>query len=222
MKVSRQQAAQNREAILEVASAQLREGGLGRLSAAEVAKAAGLTHGALYSHFASKDALVAAALTRACDESAVAFTGLAPEQLIRRYLSADHRDDAGHGCPSAALISEIRCQSDDVQAAFSAGIDQFSRLIGESLEAGTGQCGRDVALFTFAAMVGGLAIARALHRHDKAASDAVLQAVADQLNRKVLGAGDKDDAVPGTKAKRQGTTKTRGRAPRFPKPGAAG
>jgi TetR/AcrR family transcriptional repressor of nem operon len=221
MKVSRQQAEKNREAILQVASAQLREGGLGQLSVAEVAKAAGLTHGALYSHFTSKDALVAAALTRACEETAAAFAGLAPEQLVRRYLSAEHRDNAGHGCPSAALLSEVRCQSDAVKAAFNAGVDQFCRLIGDSLGAGTGKSGRDLALFTFAAMVGGLAIARAMRGQDLALSDAMLQAVTRQLRRIVLDLCHDDDAAAGIKAKREGTPKSRNRAPRRPKPRGA-
>ena len=53
MKVSKQQAAENHDAILRVASALIRERGLEQVSAAEFAKAAGLTHGALYSHFSS-------------------------------------------------------------------------------------------------------------------------------------------------------------------------
>lgn len=193
MKVSRQQASENREAILRAASAQIREQGLNRLSGAEVAKAAGLTHGALYSHFASKEALVTTAVERAYEDSMTAFAGLSAEQFVARYLSPGHRDDPGGGCPAAALLSEIQSQPEPVRAAFSQGVARFARLVGESLPAENDRDER--ALFAFAAMVGGLALSRAIRDQDRPASDAMLAAVAAQLRKTLLGAEDNGRAA---------------------------
>src|ERR1700712_3880504 len=101
MKVSKQQASDNRDAIVQVAAAQIRERGFSQMSVAEVAKAAGLTHGAVYSPFHSKEALQAAAIERAVDDCLAGFSGLTSEQFLDRYLSAQHRDNAGYGCPTA-------------------------------------------------------------------------------------------------------------------------
>ena len=59
MKVSREQMAENRRRILDVASRLFREKGFDAVSVSEVMKAAGLTHGGFYGHFSSKDDLVA-------------------------------------------------------------------------------------------------------------------------------------------------------------------
>jgi TetR/AcrR family transcriptional repressor of nem operon len=216
MKVSRQQAAENRDAILRVASAQIRERGLGQVSAAEVAKAAGLTHGALYSHFSSKEALVTAAIAQAYEQTATGFAGLSAEDLVGRYLSPEHRDHAGCGCPSAALVSEVPSQSGAVQAAFAEGAARFARVIADSL--GSGDAGSDQGqiLFMFAAMVGGLAIARAVRAQDPVASDAMLQAVASRLRQTVLPADRNEPHAADGGAKRRRAGKPR--PSRRPKP----
>jgi TetR/AcrR family transcriptional repressor of nem operon len=198
MKVSKQRAAENRDAILQVAGAQLRERGFSQMSVAEVAKAAGLTHGALYSHFKSKEALQAAAIERAFTDCAAGFAGLTPEEFLGRYLSPEHRDNVGQGCPTAALLSEMRWQSEEAKAAFHDGLIRFAALTGDSLGPSEAAEARELALFAFAAMAGGLAIARAIRDQDEVASDAVLQAVAHQLQRLVAGAARQDrSAAPG-------------------------
>jgi TetR/AcrR family transcriptional repressor of nem operon len=183
MKVSKQQASENRDAILQVAATQIRERGFEQMSMADIAKAAGLTHGALYSHFKSKEALQSAALARAFEDCAAGFTGLTLEQFLARYLSPEHRDNAGDGCPTAALVSEMPWQSEEAQAAFHDGLIRFAALTGDTLGSGQVKDAKGLTLFAFAAMAGGVAIARAIRDTDEASSDAVLQAVADQLHR---------------------------------------
>ncbi len=150
----------------------LRFGGRGfdRLSVAEVARAAGLTHGALYSHFQSKDALAAEATKRAFDDCLRDFTGLTATEFLQQYLSTRHRDDPEEGCPTAALASEIPRQPAESQAAFRNGIEGFIALADESLETVGAEHGHDRAVLMFAAMVGalpcralyGMSISRAL------------------------------------------------------------
>jgi TetR/AcrR family transcriptional repressor of nem operon len=72
---------------------------------------AGLTNGAFYAHFESKDQLVATAITDQLRRQAVAF-GTFPadraglEQFIREYLSTEHRDNPAEGCPSDAVLEQ--------------------------------------------------------------------------------------------------------------------
>ncbi len=181
MKVSKSRASENREAILAAASAQMRGRGLDQTSVAEVARAAGLTHGALYSHFASKDALTAEALNCAFEECVRGFAGLAAGPFLEQYLSTEHRDHPEAGCPTAALVSEIARQPAPLQEAFRLGVDHFIALAGESLELAAAKHGRDRARFMFAAMVGGLALARAMRDADPAGSADMLRAVREQL-----------------------------------------
>ena len=103
------------ERILREAARLFRERGVESTSVADVMKAAGLTHGGFYKHFPSKQALVAAAFRRASDEL-LAEVERAPDEAARarararyiaRYLSPEHAMNAGHGCPLAALGSEI-------------------------------------------------------------------------------------------------------------------
>lgn len=195
MKVSKQQAFENREAIVQVAAEQLRERGFSQMSVAEVTKAAGLTHGALYSHFKSKEALQAAAIERAFEDCTSEFAGLTPDQFLERYLSPQHRDDAGHGCPTAALASEMRWQSEEAQTAFSNGVSRYFAVTADSISGGKAQGQPDLTMLAFVAMAGGLAISRALRGVDEAASDAVLRTVADQLRQVGIGMPLKDSPV---------------------------
>ena len=69
MKVSREQAARNRERILDTAGQLFCERGFEGIGVADMMKAAGLTHGAFYGHFSSKEDLIAQACARAFSRS---------------------------------------------------------------------------------------------------------------------------------------------------------
>jgi len=181
MKVSKAQASDNRAAIVEAAAAQIRERGFDHMSVVHVARSAGLTHGALYSHFESKDALKAEATRCAFDECIGSFTGLTPSKFISRYLSAQHRDNPHEGCPTSALISEVRRQSPPSKEAFRDGVDRFIALAADSLKQTGTEHGRDRALLMFSTLVGSLALSRAIRDVDEAGSDRILRSVARQL-----------------------------------------
>src|ERR1700704_5267531 len=115
MRKSKAETAKTREHILEAASAQFLSHGITEAGLARLMKAAGLTHGGFYRHFASKDQLVA----EACSAAIATMTervasgasrkrgrkGL--ETAVADYLSAEHRDNPRDGCPLAALGSEM-------------------------------------------------------------------------------------------------------------------
>lgn len=164
MKVSREQMAQNRSRILTEAGRLFREKGFDAVSVAEVMKAAGLTHGGFYGHFASKDDLIA---------QTVAHTTTAPDgghgfaAFADGYLSQRHRDASGQGCPTAALASELRHQSSDARAAMSEGITRQLARLAVAIDRDAAQ-GLDPATLrrraigSWSAMVGAMIMARAV------------------------------------------------------------
>jgi TetR/AcrR family transcriptional repressor of nem operon len=183
MKVSKAEASTNRDSIIRAAAAHIRDRGFGQMCVADVTRSAGLTHGALYSHFPSKEALATEGIKQAFDECIAQYNGLALSELLRRYLSTEHRDNSEEGCPTAALASEVPRQPVQTQVAFYEGVNRTIALLVEGLKASGAKHDRDHAIFMFAAMVGGIAISRAIRDVDGAASTGVLRAVSRQLRR---------------------------------------
>src|SRR4051794_15120593 len=110
MKVSREQAVQNRERIVETAARLFRERGFEGIGVADLMKEAGLTHGGFYGHFSSKEDLIAEASARALAQSLALFTKVAERApadplpaIAGAYLTSKHRDNPGEGCVLAAL-----------------------------------------------------------------------------------------------------------------------
>src|SRR3954470_4631551 len=113
MKVSREQAVENRERIVETAARLFRERGFEGVGVADLMKEAGLTHGGFYGHFSSKEDLIAEASARVLADSLAGWNRLAERggenplpALADTYLTKEHRDDPGAGCLFAALGPE--------------------------------------------------------------------------------------------------------------------
>ena len=104
-----------RRRIIEAAGQRLKRDGIDGSGVSALMADAGLTNGAFYAHFASKEDLVATAVADQLHQQLERYRAQASdregvEQLVREYLSIEHRDDPEHGCPSAALLDEIgRC-----------------------------------------------------------------------------------------------------------------
>src|SRR3569623_190041 len=104
MRVSKEQAAQNRERIIDEAARLFRERGVQGVGVDALGEAAGLTVGSLYSQFGSKDRLLAEAVTRAFQSFGAKFEAIDnADAYFAKYLSAAHRDHPGDGCVVAAL-----------------------------------------------------------------------------------------------------------------------
>ncbi|AVS60992.1 TetR family transcriptional regulator [Paracidovorax avenae] len=195
MKVSKAQSAANRRSILEAASRLYRERGLDGVGVADITRDAGLTHGGLYRHFESKDALVREACALAFEWSITAANGTdaghgpRPQGLSDRvaaYLSPEHRDHPAEGCPVAALAVDAARAGGDLSEVFAQGIerylDRFARVV-EGLAPGAepGPEGRERAMQMLATMVGGLVLARATAAGRPALSDEILRVLREQL-----------------------------------------
>src|SRR6266513_2895986 len=124
MKVSREQAAQHRERILEAAAQRFRERGFEGIGVADLMKEVGLTHGGFYGHFSSKEDLIAEASDRALMRSLALFTKVAERApadplpaIASAYLTTRHRDKPGEGCLLAALGSDVSRQGPTLRRA---------------------------------------------------------------------------------------------------------
>ena len=132
---------------------------------------AGLTNGAFYAHFNSKEDLVANVLADQLRAQRESFDDQPSEQagleaFVRSYLSPEHRDQLADGCPSAALLDEIARRPPDTRDVFTdeaMGVidDIASRLDPTDVEAA-----RADALTVFGLMVGTLQLARAFSDRD--------------------------------------------------------
>lgn len=155
--------------ILDTAAAVLREDGFSGVGVADIMKRAGLTHGGFYAHFASRDALLAEALQRAGEDSALRMekaiatgatrTGNRFQALVESYLSERHLRAADRGCPVAALASEVPRQSDEVRAA---AADRIEALVGRVASTLDSSQPAEVAGIVASHLVGALQLARAL------------------------------------------------------------
>jgi TetR/AcrR family transcriptional repressor of nem operon len=155
------------ERILDSASQLFRRNGFGGVSVVGVMEAAGLTHGAFYSHFDSKCALASASVERALEETLELAdqSGRAAEPLAAfaaTYLSAEHRDDASHGCTMAALASEIARTNGPVRHTFTVGVRALLERVAATFFPAREPTARAEALVTISTLVGALLIARAV------------------------------------------------------------
>ena len=171
-----------RRHILDVASAQFRENGVAAVGLAGIMAEAGLTNGAFYTHFESKEDLVRAvlldALTRREEKHRANLqSSIGLESVIRDYLSARHRDGAGSGCPTAALVAEIARHPKQTRDAFTGKISDIIALMAAQLREGTLEQRRRNALAIYATMVGALQLARAVN--DRKLSDEILENAVD-------------------------------------------
>lgn len=185
MRVSKQQAEQNRERVLDVASTLFRERGFDGIGVAELMKHAGLTHGGFYGQFGSKDELMGEALDRAFDDALTHWRDVAvqaeahkPGSALRVvskvYLSPEHCEQLGTGCVMAALATDAIRQSPSVRQRMTQGVQRFTRAMANLFPHQAPDVQRENALAMTASLVGALMLARAVD--DPALAEEILKA----------------------------------------------
>jgi TetR/AcrR family transcriptional regulator, transcriptional repressor for nem operon len=158
------------ERIVSAAARAIRRSGYDGTGVADIMKEAGLTHGAFYAHFPSREAMLAEAATRACAEVAAATLNVAasapPQQalasMLRAYLSPQHVQQVERGCPLAALGSETPRQAPEVRRATTRHIKEMIDLVARQSPDWGQPAAHERALVTIATMVGTLLLARAV------------------------------------------------------------
>jgi len=164
--------------ILEVASRQFRQEGIAASGLAGIMSEAGLTNGAFYAHFASKNEMVEKSLKRATDEQWQWFEKeIAAGRLldiVDAYLSEEHRDHPESGCPSAALLPEISRQEPDTRRVYTKSMKRLLKAVEKQLPETKGLKAREIAIATTGLLFGTLQLARAVD--DPALSEEILAA----------------------------------------------
>jgi TetR/AcrR family transcriptional repressor of nem operon len=192
--VSREQAAENRRAIVAAAAQLFRERGVDAVGLNELMKHAGFTQGGFYNHFESKAALVAEVLASAMAEGSakvaksvrapVEDTTTALRRYIDNYLSQTHRDNIDHGCPVAGFAGDAPRLGARAQSHYAGGLDdQITILAGLIAERGPsavgGECRtlRERAISLHCEMVGAVVLSRSVAQAAPALANEILETV---------------------------------------------
>ena len=186
MRVSRIQAAENRQTVINVASRLFRERGFDGIGLKDLMEGAGLTQGAFYKQFASKEDLAVEASKRALESASRRWSDAAAENpddplgaVIAFYLSMEHRQGRMDGCPIVALGSDAARQGSDVKAAFEAGIKAHLEVLGRFIAKGDGEASSGKAMAILSTMVGAVTLSRVVN--DPGLAQALLDAAVEQV-----------------------------------------
>lgn len=195
---SRSEKAASHERIVSAAAAQIRRDGTDAVRVSELMREAGLTHGAFYRHFGSRDDLIAeaidAALTdgsRRANPSPDMDPASALLAIIDGYLTQAHRDHPELGCAVAALPADVSRGSTGAREAYGRQVRSYiDRLVGLMPDAES-EADREEAMLTLAALVGAVSMARAVY--DTELSDEILAWTERALHRRIEERDGSDD-----------------------------
>ena len=164
-----------KEAILAAAGRTLKRSGYGGIGIDGLMSAAGVTSGAFYTHFKSKDSLLREVLESSSLKARERLQTLHQEkpkdwlsEYIDFYLSPSHLVEFEDGCVLAALSSDVGRLTEPVQTAYRANLDAFVSAIELGLSDGSGELLRKKARGLVAMMIGGLVVARAVSDTEEA------------------------------------------------------
>jgi TetR/AcrR family transcriptional regulator, transcriptional repressor for nem operon len=164
-----------RARVLAEAAAAIRSKGIERAGVAEVMAGAGLTHGGFYAHFASKDDLLAHAVTYMFDAAHAWLLdhteGRAPADAVANYIDAylapSFRDDRAHGCPIAGLSGDLLNMPDLARARFADGTQRLVAALASLLKKSGAKNADALAWSAIAEMAGALALSRVVSDADR-------------------------------------------------------
>jgi len=177
---------ETRQRILDVAARQFRERGVSAAGLAGIMADAGLTNGAFYVHFESKEDLIRTVLDDALARREQVWRKLEGDEgglaaMIGDYLSARHRDDPGGGCPTAAIVAEVAREPAATRSTFTERIADVVARIAAHVKGPSAKQREADALAIYALMVGALQLSRAVN--DKKLSDRILASGAAAARR---------------------------------------
>lgn len=186
MRVSRVQAEENRQTVIKAASRLFREHGFDGIGLKDLMAGAGMTQGAFYKQFESKEDLVTQASRRALQEALGHWTTAAASRpdnplsaMVDFYLSQAHCAEKSDGCPVVALGADAARHGPDVRASFEAGIKEYLALLGGWMGGVDRGEAESRAMASLATMVGAVLLARAVN--DEEMSKRLLQAAAGSV-----------------------------------------
>jgi TetR/AcrR family transcriptional repressor of nem operon len=190
--VSKEQAAENRRAIIAAATELFRERGVDAVGLNELMKHAGFTQGGFYNHFESKSALVAEVVASAMAEGTTEFAQAASAPVdesttaLRRYvdyyLSQGHRDNIDHGCPVVGFAGDAPRVGAEAQSHFARGLDDLITILagliaehGSMAATDERRTLRERAISLHCEMLGALVLSRSVAQAAPAFSNEILE-----------------------------------------------
>ncbi len=161
MKVSKEQVVAQGKRILAVAGRLFRQRGFDDVTVADVMKDAGLTHGAFYGYFPSKQALITAAVGQALPlvPDTVQPSRSAGE-FADDYLSVKHRDNLANACLFSSLGTEAARGTADLRNLMTEAVRRRINHLSAGAAGGTPDEKRRAAIVSWSAMVGAMVLAR--------------------------------------------------------------
>jgi TetR/AcrR family transcriptional repressor of nem operon len=192
--VSREQAAENRRAIVAAATRLIRQRGVEAVGLSELMKHAGFTQGGFYNHFESKADLVAEVLASAIAKGIDDFAKLARapvdqsttalRRYINWYLSQAHRDNIDYGCPVTGFAGDAPRLGVGAQSHFAGGLDDLITILAGLIAESGALSGaserrtlRERAISLFCEMLGALVLSRSVAQAAPAFSNEILENV---------------------------------------------
>jgi TetR/AcrR family transcriptional regulator, transcriptional repressor for nem operon len=194
MGVTRKQAAENRQAIIDAAAKLFRERGVAAVGLNELMEAAGFTRGGFYNHFKSKDALVSAVMAQALETGSEDLARVVAasrakqadplQRLIDWYLSPDHRRNLVGGCPLSGFAGDVRRLDPETREAYARGLQkalqQYEELVDDPRA--DRKAVRRQMIAVFSEMVGALVLSRAVVDADPVLAEEILSSVRRHLH----------------------------------------
>lgn len=154
-----------RARLIEASGRQFRQHGFGGIGVDGLAREAGVTSGAFYGHFKSKDDAFEAALKTGLDELEAAIRGLQDargacwlEAFVDLYLEQKRTCELGASCALQSLTPEVQRSDEATKTVFEERFDRIVAAIAQGLE-GRDRPGRARALL--AVLTGAVTLARA-------------------------------------------------------------
>jgi TetR/AcrR family transcriptional repressor of nem operon len=191
MRYSESHKEETRKRVLKAAASAVRAKGPDGVGVAEIMAEVGLTHGGFYAHFPNKEALVAAAIGEAFDQSRRRFgrltEGMSAEQalsaFVDAYVSVEHRNNPQRGCPIATLSSDLPRQGPAVRTAFDAGVTGLIARLAGWLPQMEARERAGLATSLLAEMAGAVSLSRAIS--DDALAERLLEDSRDRIKARM-------------------------------------
>jgi len=166
---------QTHKRILDAASQGFRRYGYSGVGVDGIAKAAGVTSGAFYSHLGSKDKAFSAALDAGLNEVIEAIPKIQREAerswvkaFVDYYLGPAHRKDLACGCAMTTLSPEVVRAGPELHAAYETKMNEIVELVANGFEGGSQNERLARAWAMIGVLIGGLTMVRAMQTEETA------------------------------------------------------
>lgn len=187
---------ETRTKMIDAVSQGFRKHGYGGIGIDGLSKSAGVTSGAFYSHFGSKNEAFATALAVGLDDVIESLPVIQRDHgvgwvkfFVEYYLGASHRSDMEQGCAMATLTPEVVRFGPDMREVFEEKMSAIVRIVAQGLTGGNENSRDDRAWSMLGVLIGGINIARGMK------SEAVSNTVADAIMSAAISAAGKARVV---------------------------